>query len=619
MPKKDVAVVTEKELPPIPKVYDAPERRISDYPEVYYLGGLCPRAVSPTILEVQTGEGIERTFEGLETKPNGYDPPIPAAKDEEKTSLPRRSKRRRLALVSAAVVLVVTLAAGLGGGLGSRRRTPQQTSADVLLPELFNSTTPLPRSNVKPNDWRGRSIYQIMTDRFSPSNTTTPCDATERRYCGGTWQGIINRLDYIQNMGFTAIWISPVAAQLNERTDEGEAYHGYWQQNIYALNPHFGSISDLQALSSALHARNMYLMIDIVVNHYGWAGNGSTVEYRKMYPFTDRDYFHRYCKITSQDYLSNQTAVEQCWLGDDTVSLPDVDTTNTFVRQTYNDWVRSLVSVFGVDGLRIDTVKHVEKSFWPSFKSAAGVYTLGEVFDGDMAYTCPYQEQLDGLLNYPLYYPLTRAFQDTNGDMTSLGAALTAIQNSCRDSTLLGTFSENHDIPRFLSQRNDRNVHMNVVIFTILAGGIPIIYQGQEQSFSGGNDPANREALWTSGYSTKSPLYTVIASVNQIRNHEVFASPEYLTAPTAVIYTDNHHIALRKGELISVYSNAGSNATASNFTLKNSGFQRNQPIIEVLTCRNSTTDAQGNLPVSVQEGRPQGSRLHRISVDEILG
>ena len=287
------------------------------------------------------------------------------------------------------------------------------------------------------------------------------------------------------------------------------------------------------------------------------------------------------------------------------VSLPDVDTTSAFVRQTYGQWISSLVSVFGIDGLRIDTVRHVEKSFWSNFKSAADIYTLGEVFDGAMNYTCPYQEHLDGLLDYPLYYPMIRAFQDSNGSMASLGTALTTIQDSCRDPTLLATFSENHDIPRFLSQRNDMNAQMNTIVFTILSGGIPIIYQGQEQGFSGGNDPANREALWTSDYSTKTPLYMLIASVNQIRNHEVFGSPQYLTASTEVIYTDDHHIALQKGNIVSLYSNEGSNGSLSNITLERTGFQENQPTIEILTCRNSTTDADGNLRVSVQEGKPQ--------------
>ena len=189
--------------------------------------------VSPTVPEVQTGDGLERTYEGLETKPNGYDPPTLVVDDEGTMPLHSTSKRRRLGLALVAIGVLVALAVGLGVGLGSRRRyvsvsmslkraafqvltrispdsnsSQRDTSTDDRLLELFNSTTPLPRSDVKPNDWRGRSIYQIITDRFSPSNSTMPCDVAKQQYCGGTWQGIINRLDYIQNMGFTAVCLS---------------------------------------------------------------------------------------------------------------------------------------------------------------------------------------------------------------------------------------------------------------------------------------------------------------------------------------------------------------------------------------------------------------------------
>lgn len=58
----------------------------------------------------------------------------------------------------------------------------------------------------------------------------------------------------------------------------------------------------------------MFLMVDVVVNHFGWAGNGNTVDYTKIYPFDNREYYHPYCLITNQDYLSNQTAVEQVCL-----------------------------------------------------------------------------------------------------------------------------------------------------------------------------------------------------------------------------------------------------------------------------------------------------------------
>ena len=314
--------------------------------------------------------------------------------------------------------------------------------------------------------------------------------------------------------------------------------------------------------------------------------------------------------------------MKQCWLGDrydsflraferpmltlcSVVSLADVDTESSFVIKTYNDWIESLVSTFGVDGLRIDTVKHVRKPFWSGFKSAAGVFSMGEVFDGDASYTCAYQERLDGLLNYPLYYPMIRAFQNSRGSMSSLSSAISTVQKSCRDPTLLGTFSENHDNARFLSMTNDLHLNMNVIAFTILAGGIPIIYQGQEQGFSGGNDPSNREALWTSAFSTKSALYTLIASLNQIRNHEVFSNPSCLTSRTSVIYTDDHNIALRKGQIVSLFSNKGFNATNYNLTLTDHRFAVNQGVVEILSCKKSTVSKKGHLRVVVQQGRPQ--------------
>lgn len=95
---------------------------------------------------------------------------------------------------------------------------------------------------------------------------------------------------------------------VDEDTAGGSAYHGYWQQNIYALNSKFGSIRDLQALSSAIHARNMYLMFDVVVNHYGWAGPSNAVGYSRFIPFNDAKYFHSYCPITDS---SSQSAINQ--------------------------------------------------------------------------------------------------------------------------------------------------------------------------------------------------------------------------------------------------------------------------------------------------------------------
>ena len=110
-----------------------------------------------------------------------------------------------------------------------------------------------------PAQWRGRSIYQLLTDRFAlpDGDTTAICDVNKSRYCGGTWAGIEGQLDYIQGMGFDAIWISPVTKNIEQSTAYGEAYHGYWQQDIYSINSHFGTTEDLGALAEALHLRGM--------------------------------------------------------------------------------------------------------------------------------------------------------------------------------------------------------------------------------------------------------------------------------------------------------------------------------------------------------------------------
>lgn len=108
-----------------------------------------------------------------------------------------------------------------------------------------------------PDQWRTQSIYQLLTDRFAQTNLSTDACPNLGDYCGGTWQGIINNLDYIQDMGFTAIWISPITEQIPGITGDGAAYHGFWQQQINQLNSNFGTAADLQALSAALHERGM--------------------------------------------------------------------------------------------------------------------------------------------------------------------------------------------------------------------------------------------------------------------------------------------------------------------------------------------------------------------------
>lgn len=304
------------------------------------------------------------------------------------------------------------------------------------------------------------------------------------------------------------------------------------------------------------------------------------------------------------------------------VELPDVDTGNQCVINIYYSWIASLVSTYGIDGLRIDTVKHVQESFWPGFNAAAGVYCVGEVFNGDPAYTCPYQNYLDGLLNYPLFFPLTAAFQSPSGSISTLVNEVNQIKSSCKNTSLLCTFLENHDNPRFPSLTSDISLDKNAIAFTLLADGIPIIYEGQEQHYSGRNDPYNREAIWLSNYSTTAPLYSFISSVSQIRNHATYKNSNYLRYMAYPIYYDGTTIAMRKGfdgyQIIGVFSNLGANGAAYTLTLGSTGFIPEEVVVEILQCKTVTADSDGNIPVPMGQGLPNVRILCEMKQAELL-
>ena len=109
--------------------------------------------------------------------------------------------------------------------------------------------------------WRSRAVYQVLTDRFAKDSSGGGACTDLSNYCGGTWKGIQNHLDYIEGMGFDAIWISPVV------DNWANGYHGYWAKDWTKTNYHFGSDDDLKSLVNAAHSKGMYVMVDVVANH----------------------------------------------------------------------------------------------------------------------------------------------------------------------------------------------------------------------------------------------------------------------------------------------------------------------------------------------------------------
>ncbi|EPX73663.1 alpha-amylase [Schizosaccharomyces octosporus yFS286] len=419
--------------------------------------------------------------------------------------------------------------------------------------------------------WRKQVIYQLLTDRFARDEDDFEHPSQGRTYLGGTWKGVTKKLDYLQLLGCTAVWISPIVKNIEGQTGYGEPYHGYWTQDFTKLNSHFGTSEDLQDLVNNLHKRGMLCMVDIVVNHMAHPGK-EAVDYSQFTPFNQANDFHPWKYI--QDY-NNQDEVVSGWLGDDCVNLPDIKTEKSSVRKFFQKWISDLVNTYKFDGMRIDTAKHVEKSFYPPFIKSANIFAAGEIFHGNPKYVGVYQDYMPSVINFPLYYQLREAFSYPRIPMFEYyQKGVLDIRHNFRDPTILCNFLENHDVPRFFSQTQDNALALNAIAATIFSDGIPVIYYGQEQRFSGGNDPDNREGLWLSKYDTSNFLFECISTFIRLRQSLIKKNPKFCVQLSQKIYLDKRVYAFYRTGVLIVLCNGG-RQTRKTIIVDTSSFSQN--------------------------------------------
>ncbi len=473
--------------------------------------------------------------------------------------------------------------------------------ASTFLAQACIDPAPVETAKVETHvtDWRDEIIYQIVVDRFAngdPNNDFGVNPYAPAAYHGGDWQGVIDRLDYIEKLGVTAIWISPVVK--NVETDAGVyGYHGYWTQHFTRPNPHFGDLASLRRMVDACHERGIKVILDIVTNHVGQVfyydinGNGQPDE-SVFGSGTSSDVTHvsEYDPDYDPDGVQAQTSLggaglapvvffndpstnrigtqpeefrnpdwynrkgrvydwgqpDQVITGDFPGGLKDLKTTHPDVRdalvRAYGYWIGAA----DFDGFRIDTVKHVEHGFWQTFcprirEHAASLgkrnfFMFGEAFDGDDALigSFTFDQELDSVFQFShKFQVIDGVFK--HGGPTSVIESLHAARatnygavphpagptaetgEGLSPQELLVNFIDNHDIPRFLYDRPSIEALHSVLVYLMTIDGIPCIYYGTEQDFDGGNDPHNREDLWSSGYDTTGATFGLIARLAALR------------------------------------------------------------------------------------------------------
>ncbi|MTI49201.1 MAG: alpha-amlyase [Firmicutes bacterium] len=361
-------------------------------------------------------------------------------------------------------------------------RSKLLTLALVIILLFTGCTSATQEPNFSQNDL----IYFIMTDRFNDGdngndNFTDVNSDDPKAYHGGDLKGIIDKLDYIKSLGATTIWVTPIVK--NQPT----GYHGYWAYDFYSVDPHLGTMDNFKKLVDEAHNKDIKVILDYVVNHTGYDSPWLKDEEKK-------DWFHPNREITD---WANQEIVENGWLA----GLPDLDQSNPKVKDFLIKNALWWIDETGIDGMRLDTVRHVPKEFWKEFateikKEYPDFYFLGEVWSDNTRYLELYhQSGIDGLTNYSLYEGIRNAFTRFGSTATLVNA----IKKEKYFSTpeLNGVFLDNHDNRRLISDggENGKEYLKQALTFVMTYPSIPIIYYGTEIGMEGKSDPDNRRDM----------------------------------------------------------------------------------------------------------------------------
>jgi neopullulanase len=350
-------------------------------------------------------------------------------------------------------------------------------------------------------------MYLIMTDRFGRGDAAhAPADddrSLPRGWHGGDFAGIEKHLDYLKELGVTTLWLTPVASNAGMR----ESYHGYAATDMYATDPHYGTLAEYRHLSDALHARGMKLVIDLVPNHVG-------VEHPWVRDSPTPDWFHgtltKHDAVQSDFYqLVDPHAPEAAWHditnGWFTDGMPDLNQENPLVAQWLIQNAIWWVEKANIDGIRLDTFPYVGRAFWHDFHAAIHeayprLTTVGEAFHRDPEVTSSFagnqtRRGIDTGLDTPFDFPLYFALRDVlahGKPMTELAKVLAQDALYPHPERLV-TFIGNHDTVRFRTAADGSVAKEKLALgLTMTLRGMPQIYSGDEIGMGGGEDPDNR-------------------------------------------------------------------------------------------------------------------------------
>lgn len=371
---------------------------------------------------------------------------------------------------------------------------------------------------LKQRDWKGTDnpgfdasdvLYLIMPDRFADGDTANNNLALRHRYAtdrsinhsrhGGDIKGIKDRLDYIDNLGVTAVWVNPVL----ENDVEGGSYHGYATTDYYKIDPRFGSNKDWEEFVAECHRRGIKVVMDMIFNHSGYAHPWmADMPMKDWYNHPEGDVMTNFRLSTIHDPYASDYDLDATVNGWFVKGMPDLNQRNRammdYLIQNSIFWIEDSK----IDGIRMDTYPYADKDAmarwitavereYPRFNIVGECWYAnegGEAFWQRGSKVNPVDPNLPTVMDFKLSIDGRKAFNEQTDPWNGLNVVYDhlALDYLFPDPQKILTFLDNHDTDRFLeSEPDDLGSWKQAQTFLLTSRGIPQIYYGTEILMNG--------------------------------------------------------------------------------------------------------------------------------------
>ncbi len=348
-----------------------------------------------------------------------------------------------------------------------------------------------------PNWIQDAIFYQIFPDRFAKSGTNHAqphfqpwgTEPTTRGFQGGNLRGVIEKFDYLLDLGINALYFTPIF--------QSAANHRYHPNDYYKIDHILGSNEDFKALLEAAHANGVKVVVDGVFNHTGrgFFAFNSILEVEDQSPYKD---WYRVKKFPLEAFSEGKAENFEAWW--DMKELPEFNTDNPEVRRYIMEVARYWIEQ-GIDGWRLDVPGEIDDdAFWGEFRAVVktanpDAYILGEIWEADPRWVG--DGHFDGLMNYPVREAVLD-FLNGKINADKFAHQVESLFDVYQRQHLYAMYVPlgSHDVPRMRTELGgDLDKVKLAFLYQFAYPGAPAIYYGDEIGMEGGKDPQNRRAF----------------------------------------------------------------------------------------------------------------------------